>query len=161
MGSSAAKKKVLVVDDEPAVCLVLSEGLSAGGYECQACLSGEDAVNLLQQQQYDIVITDLRMSGMSGLEFLEKAHKDYPRAVFLMITGVEDVRLAIQAMKLGAADYLVKPVDLEGLLASVQRALEIKHMELELENYRRKYQGDSRAADETAPGSHEAHRDDL
>ena len=131
------KKKVLVVDDESSVCLVLTEGLSALGYECQACLNGEDALNLMQQQPPDIVITDLRMPGMSGLEFLEKAHQDYPRTVFLMVTGVEDVRLATQAMKLGAADYLVKPVELEALRASVQRALEIKHMELELESYRR------------------------
>ena len=131
------KKKVLVVDDESSVCLVLTEGLSALGYECQACLNGEDALNLMQQQPPDIVITDLRMPGMSGLEFLEKARQDYPRTVFLMVTGVEDVRLATQAMKLGAADYLVKPVELEALRASVQRALEIKHMELELESYRR------------------------
>jgi response regulator RpfG family c-di-GMP phosphodiesterase len=132
-----AQRRVLVVDDEPAVCSVLSEGLSREGYECQTCLSGEEALKLMQQKSFDVVITDLRMPGMSGLGFLEKAHQEYPRSAFLMVTGEDDIRQGIQAMKLGAVDYLLKPIELEAVAVSVQRALESKRMELELENYRR------------------------
>jgi response regulator RpfG family c-di-GMP phosphodiesterase len=136
-----AQRRVLVVDDEPAVCSVLREGLSREGYECQTCLSGEEALKLMQQKLFDVVITDLRMPGMSGLEFLEKAHQEYPRSAFLMVTGEDDIRQGIKAMKLGAVDYLLKPIELEAVAVSVQRALESKRMELELENYRHNLEG--------------------
>ncbi len=141
MEVAPAQQRVLVMDDEPSVCLVLSEGLSREGYECQTCLSGEEALSLMQGKSFDVVIVDLRMPGMSGLEFLEKAHKEYPRSAFLMVTGEDDIRQAVQAMKLGAVDYLLKPIELEAVAVSVQRALEIKGMELELENYRRNLEG--------------------
>jgi putative nucleotidyltransferase with HDIG domain len=136
METIAAKERVLVVDDEPAVCSVLSEGLSTKGYECRACLSGEEALNLMRQEPFDVVISDLRMPGMSGLEFMEKAHKQYPRSAFLMLTGEDDIRQGIQAMKLGAADYLLKPLQFEAVVASIQQALRMKRMEMELEVHR-------------------------
>jgi response regulator RpfG family c-di-GMP phosphodiesterase len=136
-----AKRSVLVVDDEPAVCSLLSEGLASEGYECQAVSSGQMALSLMEGKSFDIVLVDLRMPGMSGMEFLEQARGKYPRSAFLMVTGEDDIRQAVQAMRLGAADYLLKPVQLEAVAVSVQRALEIKRMELELESYRHNLEG--------------------
>jgi response regulator RpfG family c-di-GMP phosphodiesterase len=136
-----AKQSVLVVDDEPAVCAVLSEGLTAEGYECQSVSSAQHALSLMEERPFDIVLVDLRMPGMSGMEFLKQARKAYPRSAFLMVTGEDDIRQAVQAMKLGAVDYLLKPVELEAVTISVQRALEGKRMELELETYRHNLEG--------------------
>jgi response regulator RpfG family c-di-GMP phosphodiesterase len=141
MEAEPGKRSVLVVDDEPAVRAVLSEGLASEGYECQTVSSGQQALSLMEGMSFDIVLVDLRMPGMSGMEFLEQAQKKYPRSAFLMVTGEDDIRQAVQAMKLGAVDYLLKPIELEAVAVSVQRALEIKRMELELENYRHNLEG--------------------
>jgi response regulator RpfG family c-di-GMP phosphodiesterase len=141
MEPEPAKRNVLVVDDEPAVCTVLSEGLASEGYECQTVSSGQQALSLMEGKSFDIILVDLRMPGMSGMEFLEQAQKKYPRSAFLMVTGEDDIRQAVQAMKLGAVDYLLKPIELEAVAISVQRALEIKRMELELANYRHNLEG--------------------
>jgi response regulator RpfG family c-di-GMP phosphodiesterase len=128
--------RVLIVDDERSVCVLLSEKLSSEGLECQSCSSGEKALALMQGESFDLIISDLHMPGISGLELLEKVRQDYPRSAFLIITGEGDVQVGIKAMKQGAADYLVKPFQLEAVVASVGRALEKKRLEVELENYR-------------------------
>jgi response regulator RpfG family c-di-GMP phosphodiesterase len=137
MGNETAKGNLLILDDEPAVCALLSECLSTEGYTCRTCHTGQDALDRLAQGPFDLVISDIRMPGMTGMTFLEEAHQKYPRVAFLMVTAEDDVRVGIQAMKQGAYDYIVKPVQLDVLVASVRRALEIKRMELELEGYRR------------------------
>src|SRR5882757_8352068 len=78
------------------------------------------------------------MPGMSGLELLAKVHVQHPNVVFLMATGVDDVRMGVEAMKRGAEDYLVKPLDLDAVVAALERALERKRLHLELEDYRRR-----------------------
>jgi response regulator RpfG family c-di-GMP phosphodiesterase len=136
METIAAKERVLVVDDELTVCSVLSEGLLSKGYDCRTSLSGEEALKLMRQEPFDVVIADLRMPGMSGLEFMEKAHKQYPRSAFLMLTGEHDIGQGIQAMKLGAADYLLKPLRFEAIVAGIEQALRMKRLEIELEAHR-------------------------
>jgi len=136
MGSSFARGRVLVVDDEPAVCALLSEGLCREGFDCQPVTGGEEALRRLGLEPFDVVISDLRMPGVSGLALLEVVRVKYPRLTFLMATGVNNVQVGVAAMKQGAADYLVKPFQLEGVVASVERAMEKKRLELELENYR-------------------------
>ncbi len=136
MEGRTSSSNLLVVDDDLAVCRLLSEGLSQQGFNCRMCSSGEKALELLERETFDLVISDLRMPGMSGLVLLEKACKKYPRTAFLMVTGVDDIHVGIDAMKQGAADYLVKPFQLDVVAASVTRALEKKRLELELEKYR-------------------------
>jgi response regulator RpfG family c-di-GMP phosphodiesterase len=136
MGSEVPKRRILIVDDEAAVGALLKERLSMEGYTCHACTDGEEALQVMEQESFEVVISDVRMPRMSGLVLLEKAFKKYPRSAYLMVTAEDDVRVAIQAMKQGAVDYLVKPIQLDSLVASVSRALEIKRMELELEEYR-------------------------
>jgi response regulator RpfG family c-di-GMP phosphodiesterase len=137
MSNEPSRGRVLVLDDEPAVCALVSERLSMEGYDCKTSSSGEGALAAMQQESFDVVISDIRMPGMSGMQFLAEARQRHPRSAYLMVTAEDDVRVGIQAMKQGAADYLVKPIQLEALLGSVQRALDVKRMEAELENYRR------------------------
>jgi len=138
MSNEPSKGRILVLDDEPAVCALLSERLTMEGYDCETCSSGAEALAAMQHGPFDLVISDIRMPGMSGMEFLAQAHQRHPHSAFVMVTAEDDLRVAIQAMKQGAADYLVKPIQLDALLESVERALEVKRMETELENYRHK-----------------------
>lgn len=130
------KPTILLVDDDPLISRLLSEKLSSDGFACRSCSSGDEALTTLGQETFDAIISDLQMPGISGLQLLEQVRIKYPRSAFLMATGMDDVRVGIQAMKQGADDYLVKPFQLEAVLASVQRALEKKRLELEVENYR-------------------------
>jgi len=84
-----------------------------------------------------VVISDLRMPGMSGMELLRTVRAQYPRVTFLVATGVDDVRVGIEAMKEGAADYLLKPFQLDAVVVSVARALENKRLSRQIEQYRK------------------------
>ena len=126
----------MIVDDEASVCTLLSAKLSSEGFGCRSCSSGEKALALMQRESFDLIISDLHMPGISGQELLKTVRKDYPGSAFLVITGEGDVQVGINAMKQGAADYLMKPFQLETVMASVGRALEKKRLERELEDYR-------------------------
>jgi cyclic di-GMP phosphodiesterase len=132
------KGRVLVVDDEAGVCALLARSLAREGYDCQSCLSGREALELLERESFDAIIADVRMPEMSGLRLLEETQKKYPRLAFVMATGVDDVRVGIDAMKQGAGDYLVKPFQTERLVAGLERALEKKRLGLELDKHRQR-----------------------
>ncbi len=130
--------RVLIVDDEASVRKVMAVVLAQLGFPCETADSGEEALRILETHLIDAVISDLQMPGMSGMELLAKVKQIYPHLVFLVVTGVDDIRVGIQAMRQGADDYLVKPlqVDANILLASLTRALHVKRLEQEVENYR-------------------------
>jgi response regulator RpfG family c-di-GMP phosphodiesterase len=130
--------RVLVVDDEVSVRKVMAAVLAQLGLPCQTAAHADEALHILETHGIDAVISDLQMPGMSGMEFLAKVKQSYPRIVFLMITGVDDIQVGIQAMREGADDYLVKPlqVDANIILASLTRALHVKGLEQEVDNYR-------------------------
>ncbi len=134
--STPKTPRVLVVDDESPVCHLLTEVLSGEGYDCRGCLSGEEALQLLQDAHFDAVLTDIRMPGMGGLDLLTRARAQYPDLAFLMITAENDVRVGIEAMKRGATDYVLKPFQIESVIGSVERALRLKRVENELEQRR-------------------------
>jgi response regulator RpfG family c-di-GMP phosphodiesterase len=137
MADTPSKGRVLVLDDESAVCDLLSERLSMEGYVCQTCSSAKEALAVMEREAFDVVLSDIRMPGMSGMEFLAAAHQRYPHSAYVMVTAEDDLRVGIQAMKEGAQDYLVKPIQLDAVLVSVERALDVKRMERELESHRR------------------------
>jgi len=128
----------LIVDDEASVRKVMAAIFAQLGLPCETAASGEEALRILETHQIDAVISDLHMPGMSGMELLGKVRQNYPQMVFLVITGVDDIQVGIQAMRQGADDYLVKPlqVDANIVLASLTRALHVKRLEQEVENYR-------------------------
>ena len=132
----AARGRVLVVDDEPRVTALICEKLSQEGFECHECRSGKQALEFLSRKEFDLILSDIRMPGMSGLELLTVVKEKHPRSAFVMVTAEDDIRVSVQAMKHGAADYLVKPFRLDAVLKSAVQAVERKRLENELENYR-------------------------
>jgi len=136
MGSSLGRGRILIVDDEQGIRCLLSDALGSEGFDCSNASAGAEALKLLDAQSFDALISDLRMPGISGLELLKEVHQKHPQMAFLMATAVDDVQVGIEAMKAGADDYLVKPLQLEAVLSALYRAIEKKHLEGELENFR-------------------------
>ena len=130
------KPRVLLVDDEAAVWQILGEKLGRSGFDWSGLSSGEDALACLENERFDAVISDLKMPGMTGMQLMGEAQKRQPHLAFLMATGEDDIRIAVEAMKHGADDYLVKPFQLDAAVESLRRALRKKFLESELENYR-------------------------
>ena len=114
---------ILVVDDEPNVRASLSAALSDEGYAVQVAGSGELAFAMLQRQSYDLVLLDVWLPGMDGLEVLEQLQHLYPGKATVMISGHANIETAVRATKLGAYDFIEKPVSLERLLLVVGNAL--------------------------------------
>ncbi|HKS28081.1 MAG TPA: HD domain-containing phosphohydrolase [Pyrinomonadaceae bacterium] len=121
------KARILVVDDEPEIREVLYALLS-DDYICESAGSAEEALTMLGAREFDLVISDIMMSGMSGLEMVPKVLALSPDAVVVMISGVQTIESAIKAIRAGAFDYIMKPFDLRQVEAAVARALE--HHEL-------------------------------
>jgi putative nucleotidyltransferase with HDIG domain len=135
MSLKVPRGRILIVDDEPSNRTQLIEGLSAEGFECRALASGVEAIKLLELERFDALISDLRMPGISGLTLLETARTKYPWMSFLIATGVDNVRVGVDAMKQGADDYILKPFRLGAVAVAVERALEKKRLELDSEAY--------------------------
>jgi response regulator RpfG family c-di-GMP phosphodiesterase len=136
MGDKETKPRVLLVDDECAVWKLLGEKLGRSGFDWHGCSSPEEALALLGNEHFDAIVSDLKMPGMSGMELLSEIQARHPHLAFVMATGEDDIRVAVDAMKHGADDYLVKPFHLDAAVESVRRALRKKFMEAELERYR-------------------------
>jgi len=133
---SCPTARVLIVDDEPSACKLLALLLSQADFECKTALSGAEALRLLEGDHRDAIVCDLNMPGMTGMELLAEVRRRSPHVAFLVATGLDDVRAGILAMKSGADDYLVKPLQQDLVIASLYRALEKKRLEQEVEGYR-------------------------
>lgn len=136
MSGTCRKSSVLVVDDDESICLLLDAKLKSAGYESRYCTRGAEALELICRHPFDAIISDLNMPGVTGFDLLEATVRYLPHAAFLMATGVNDISIGIAAMKKGAADYLLKPFQLDAVMLSLERALGIKQLEAKLENYR-------------------------
>ncbi len=115
--------RVLVVDDDEGHAEALADGLEMDGHECTIAGSGNEAVEKLGESTFDAVLTDLYMHDRSGLEVLKESRNLQPNAVVLLITGHGSVETAVEAMHMGAADYLTKPVNLPELRTKLPRAV--------------------------------------
>ncbi|MGE3819152.1 MAG: sigma-54-dependent transcriptional regulator [Isosphaeraceae bacterium] len=107
--------RVLVVDDDEPHAQAVAESLERVGYDCEVATSGRDALGLIEEQTYDIVLTDLLMEGVSGMDVLAKAKRELPDAEVVILTGHNSIKMAVQAMQAGAATYLTKPLDINEL----------------------------------------------
>jgi len=126
-----AEYKLLVVDDDPKILELLQEFLNREGYEVDVAKNGEIAMNMLDQDYYDLALIDLNMPKVDGMSLLKTLVDYHPDTVGIILTGHATIRNAVDAMKLGAADYLAKPVKMEEVLLVIQRALEFRDLKRE------------------------------
>jgi DNA-binding NtrC family response regulator len=124
--------KILVVDDEQPFCDVLCDVLNKQGHEVTGTETGEAAQSELEARPFDIVVCDLRLPGMGGIDLLRWAREHVPEARFVIITAYGDIETAVEAMKLGAVDYLTKPFLFDDLILRIDRLLQ--HVALEQEH---------------------------
>jgi YesN/AraC family two-component response regulator len=120
------KKRVLIVDDEEIIRYSLVNILKGYGYDAIDVSSGDEAVKLMSEQRIHLVLSDLVMEDMDGLQLLENVKLVSPRTIVIIITCYGSLKTAVSALRLGAYDYLLKPCDEEELLYRVKRALEMQ-----------------------------------
>ncbi len=125
-----------VIDDEPVIHDILSQLLTGEGYELEISASGEEALTKFSSQDFDVVLLDLLMPGLDGIEVLKEIKRIAPQTVVIIITAYASVESAIAAMKIGAYDYIQKPFKHDDLLLTIKRAIE--HKTLQDENIRLK-----------------------
>ncbi len=120
--------RVLVVDDEPHICEAVKKALARVGYSVDAAPNAEAALVRLEQTQIDLVLCDIKLPGIDGIELTERIKESHPETVVIMITGYASIESAVASIKRGAVDYLCKPFDPEELRRVVARALAQKRL---------------------------------
>lgn len=131
------KASILVVDDEDFIREIICRKLNGSGFECDSAPSAEDALARIAQNDYDCVLSDIHMPGMSGVDLLRQIKLQSQDLAVILITGAPDIDAALEAMRLGAYDHLSKPLNLAALEMTVDRALEKKRLVEENREYQR------------------------
>lgn len=119
---------ILVVDDEEAVRYMLSSLITGEGYSVETATDGVTAINALQTKLFHVVLSDVRMPKVDGVEVLKFAKANFPSVEVVMLTGVGEVKIAVECMKLGAYDYITKPSTSDELLTTIERAIERRQL---------------------------------
>ncbi len=127
---------LLFVDDEPVILSYFSNFALKYGYKADTVASGKEALALLEETSYDVVITDVLMPGMSGIQLLKNLQKSFPDIPVIVVTSDPSIESATESLKLGAVDYVVKPIDPKKLDHTIRRALHQRTLEIENRNYR-------------------------
>ncbi len=122
-------RRVLVVDDEPSVREMLSDFLEMNNFICMQADNGESAVDVTKREKFDLIIMDVRMPGVSGIDALREIKRQAPGQPVVMVTAVSEVETAVEAMRLGANDYVMKPFVLRDMLVTVDHAIQSRTTE--------------------------------
>ena len=130
-----SNNRILIVDDEKSIRLSLADELEDEGYSVSTAANGEEAFKLLAENDFDLIITDLVMEGIDGIEVLKKAKTLDPVLSVLILTGYGNLETAIAALRLGADDYLLKPCEIDELLLRVKRGLEKRELQKKIALY--------------------------
>jgi DNA-binding NtrC family response regulator len=134
MGSDA--QRVLVVDDEPEMASVIEQGLKRRGYDVQQQNSADAAWELLEREDFDVVITDLNMRGMSGVELTDRVAKNRKDIPVIVITAFGSLETAIATLRAGAYDFITKPLEIDQLVVAVERAIQNRRLREEVKRLR-------------------------
>ncbi|MDB4286230.1 sigma-54 dependent transcriptional regulator [bacterium] len=130
--------KILIVDDEEVIRSTLKEILEYEDYQADMAADGKEGLELIKKNDYDVVISDIKLPKMTGLELLDKALELKPETQFIMISGHADIEIAVDATKKGAFDFIEKPPDLNRLLVSLRNAMDKTHLVVETKKLRKK-----------------------
>ena len=124
--------KILVIDDDPEMCRLLSDVLKGEGFSVLAIGESLEASKALKKEEFDVIVTDLKMKGLKGLDLLEEAKKVAPLTPVIIITAFGTIESAIKAMKMGAYDYITKPFQIDEIVLTVKKALENRLLKKEV-----------------------------
>jgi DNA-binding NtrC family response regulator len=134
--TTTQRGKVLIVDDEIDIVNTLQSYLSEKGYKTLGCTSGKSAIEALKKYDFDVILIDLAMPEMNGIQLLRAALEMDPHLIGIIITGKGTIESAVEAMKVGAFDYLLKPFDFEILSPILNRAMQVRELKKSEERYR-------------------------
>jgi putative two-component system response regulator len=127
--------RILIVDDEEIICNILAQRLVREGYLCTTAHNGREGLNHFYKDTFSLIISDIKMPEMDGVEFLKKVKAVNPNMMVIMVTAYPEIDMAVEAIRLGAYDFLIKPADLDFVVLSVKKALEKKRLEEEVDTY--------------------------
>ncbi|OGN90319.1 MAG: hypothetical protein A2158_00705 [Chloroflexi bacterium RBG_13_46_14] len=114
---------ILIIDDDISICTFVLDALTGDGYSCEIALNAQDAFNKIQNHRYDLVLLDIKLPDKSGIELLECSQSFFYDTSIIMMTAIKDFDVAIQAMRMGASDYIVKPFTVAQLTQSINNVL--------------------------------------
>src|ERR1700741_5055321 len=129
---------ILIIDDEKAIRKTLSEILSFEGYKLDEASDGEEGLKKFKEKNYDLVLCDIKMPKLDGIEFLQKAGESNSDVPIIMISGHGNIETAVEAVKKGAFDYISKPPDLNKLLITIRNAMDKSFLSKEARSLKKK-----------------------
>ncbi|MBI5570705.1 MAG: response regulator [Desulfomonile tiedjei] len=129
--------RILVVDDRPDMCATLSRWLTSEGHFCSAASSGEAAIELLKRAEFHLVVSDITVPGLSGIDLVTYMKRSFPNVAVLVVTAVDDREIAVRSVELGAYGYLIKPFDRNEFVVNVSEALERRRLTLLAQEHER------------------------
>ncbi|MFA7289090.1 MAG: sigma-54 dependent transcriptional regulator [Melioribacteraceae bacterium] len=134
---------ILIVDDEKAIRDSLKIVLDDEGFKTDTACDGEEALQKLGENEFDLVISDIKMPNLDGMQLLDEASKKYPQLFFIIMTAYAEVKTAIDALHKGAYDYLIKPVEFDDIIARVKRLMDYRKLEMEVKSLRSRISSDT------------------
>lgn len=131
-------KTILIVDDEKNIRMTLEKSLSSTGYEVETAINGENGLQKLEENEYPVILLDMKLPGINGIEVLRKINENNINTRVIMVTGYGNVETAVEAMKMGAVDYLrkpFKPEEIKDLVKEVFKRYELENRQNEAETF--------------------------
>ena len=123
-----ARKSILVVDDDPNICEVLATNLKAKGYVVKCAGTGEKAIKMSRDEQFNLALIDIRLPDMQGTELLTQLRGTVPKMMKIIITGYSSIENAVDALNKGADAYVIKPLDMEKVLKTIEEKLKMQEV---------------------------------
>src|ERR1700749_166173 len=120
-------KKILIIDDEVNVALLLSKFLTRNGFDITTAATGSGGLELLKNGSFDLVLCDFRLEDTDGREMLKSIKTQYPKTGVIIITGYSDIKMAVELIKMGAYDYITKPLYPDEILNTINKAIETQY----------------------------------